>query len=118
MRSQKRNAFLLAPTVLALFVLTSGCAAFIGTRGVPRGGIFTDVKGPGATQSFEMSVQVGELKKGTSSAEGFLGLVAQGDASIQAAAQDGGISDIHHIDFKTRSILGLYVKYTTVVYGR
>ncbi|WP_442978430.1 TRL domain-containing protein, partial [Salinibacter sp.] len=34
------------------------------------------------------------------------------------AATDGEISNIHHVDFKTRSILGLYVKYTTVVYGR
>lgn len=118
MKSRKEGAFFLAPAILALFLLTSGCATFVGTRGVPRGGIFTDVEGPGATQNFEMSVAAEELKKGTSSAEGFLGLVAQGDASIQAAAKDGGISDIHHVDFKTRSILGLYVKHTTVVYGR
>ena len=65
-----------------------------------------------------MSVQAGELKKGTSTAEGYLGLVAQGDASIQAAAKEAGIANIRHVDFKRRSILGLYVKHTTVVYGR
>jgi len=114
----KRDAFFLAPLVLALFLMTSGCTAFYGARGVPRGTILTDVQGPQSTQNFEMSVQAGELKKGTSTAEGYLGLVAQGDASIQAAVTDGEISNIHHVDFKTRSILGLYVKHTTVVYGR
>lgn len=114
----KKDAYFLAPLFLAFVVLTSGCATFIGAGGVPRGTILTEVKGPVATQTFEMAVQAGELKKGTSSAEGFLGLVAQGDASIQAAAEDGGITNIHHIDFETRSILGLYVKYTTVVYGQ
>mgnify|MGYP002760592281 FL=1 len=118
MTCKARSEFLLVPAVLALFVLTSGCAAFVGTRGMPRGGILTDVKGPTATQNFEMAVQAGELRKGTASAEGYLGLVAQGDASIQAAATDGEISNIHHVDFKTRSILGLYVKHTTIVYGR
>lgn len=85
---------------------------------MPRGSILTDVQGPVATQNFEMRVQAGELKKGTASAEGYLGLVAQGDASIQAAAEDGGITNIHHVDYNTRSILGLYVEYTTIVYGQ
>lgn len=85
---------------------------------MPRGAILTEVEGPGATQNFEMSVEAEDLKRGTSSAEGYLGLVAQGDASIQAAAQDGGITNIHHVDFQKRSILGIYIKYTTVVYGR
>ncbi len=116
MTCKARSEFLLVPAVLAPFVLTSGCAAFVGTRGMPRGGILTDVKGPTATQNFEMAVQAGELRKGTAFAEGYLGLVA--DASIQAAATDGEISNIHHVDFKTRSILGLYVKHTTIVYGR
>lgn len=119
---REKNLFL-APLLLSLFVLTSGCATFIGggggAGGVPSGAILTDVQGPRATQTFEMAVQAGELKKGTSSAQGYLGLVAQGDASIQAAAEDAGIANIHHVDFKTRSILGpVYVKHTTVVYGR
>ena len=118
MKEMKKDTLFLAPLLLAFTVLMSGCAAFVGAGGVPRGAILTDVQGPRATQTFEMSVQAGELKRGTSSAEGFLGLVAQGDASIQAAAQDAGITNIHHVDFKRRSILGVYVKHTTVVYGR
>jgi len=42
---------------------------------------------------------------------------ATGDASISAAAASGGISRIHHVDHETLNILGIYAKYTTVVYG-
>jgi TRL-like protein family len=44
-------------------------------------------------------------------------LVAMGDASISAAAQNGGITRIHHVDHETMNILGIYAKYTTIVYG-
>jgi hypothetical protein len=40
-----------------------------------------------------------------------------GDASISAAAQNGGITRIHHVDHETMNILGIYAKYTTIVYG-
>lgn len=43
--------------------------------------------------------------------------IATGDASIQAACQNGGITKIHHVDHKSMSVLGVYAKYTTVVYG-
>lgn len=46
-----------------------------------------------------------------------LGLVATGDASIEAAAKAGGITKIHHVDFENFSILGIYATFTTVVYG-
>jgi hypothetical protein len=54
---------------------------------------------------------------GTSVATSILGLIATGDASIEAAAKAGGISKIHHVDYQAMSILGLYSTFTTVVYG-
>ncbi|PYN11407.1 MAG: protein trl [Candidatus Rokuibacteriota bacterium] len=42
---------------------------------------------------------------------------ATGDASISAAAKNGGITRIHHVDHETMNILGFYAKYTTIVYG-
>lgn len=56
-------------------------------------------------------------KVGTSQSIGVLGLVSIGDASIQTAAHSAGISKISHVDNKKFSILGLFAKYTTVVYG-
>lgn len=56
-------------------------------------------------------------KVGTSSATGVLGLVAIGDASIQNAAKQAGITRISHVDAKKTSILGLFATYKTIVYG-
>lgn len=56
-------------------------------------------------------------KVGTSSCIGVLGLVAVGDASINKAAKDGGITKISHVDVQKTSVLGLFANYKTVVYG-
>jgi TRL-like protein family len=31
--------------------------------------------------------------------------------------RNGGITQIHHVDHETTSILGVYAKYITIVYG-
>lgn len=56
-------------------------------------------------------------KVGTSSSVGVLGLVAVGDASIQNAANQAGIKKVSHVDVKKTSVLGLFAKYQTIVYG-
>jgi TRL-like protein family len=55
-------------------------------------------------------------KVGRSEAWGIL-VFATGDASISAAMSNGGITRIHHVDHETTSILGVYAKYITTVYG-
>jgi len=59
---------------------------------------------------------VGCSKVGEATATGII-CFATGDASIKAAMDDGGITKIHHVDAKVFQVLGLYAKYTTVVYG-
>ena len=56
-------------------------------------------------------------KKGEATATSILGLVAYGDASIQKAAKEAGITKISHVDQKSKSVLGLFSKYTVIVYG-
>ena len=59
-----------------------------------------------------------QVKKGESSLQSFLWLFSWGDAGTQAAALDGGLSTVNHMDTETLSILGgLYLKQTTIVYG-
>ncbi len=97
-----RKAF--GSTLLALSSLTlaSGC-------------VFTDVKIPLDTNLDETTLGT---KTGESSCQSVLWLVAWGDSSTQAAAQEGGLSTILHADQKVFSVLfGLYSKQTTVVYG-
>lgn len=57
-------------------------------------------------------------KTGESNAYSILWLVAWGDASTQAAAANGGISQLNHADQANLLILfGVFSKYTTIVYG-
>lgn len=101
-------------TVLMVISFTTlvltGCA---GVRSpVSNGFLFTAVQGPvAATMADTYS------KSGKSSCVAVLGFVSTGDASIEAAMQNGGITKIHHVDHKSMTVLGLFAKFTTIVYG-
>jgi len=57
-------------------------------------------------------------KQGKASMESVLWLIAWGDASTNAAAKQGGIATINHMDREYLNVLfGLYTKTTTIVYG-
>ncbi|MDE7304853.1 MAG: TRL-like family protein [Alistipes sp.] len=93
------------------------CAAFVcASCGVVKaplsGALYTDVK-----DGMAVTANAGSSKVGTAKAAGYLGLVALGDASIQAAAKEAGITRIHHVDYQSKSYLGVYNVYTIVVYG-
>lgn len=57
-------------------------------------------------------------KVGTAKATGYLGvLFFNGDASIQTAAQNAGITKISTVDLKKTSILGIVVTNEVIVTG-
>ncbi len=57
-------------------------------------------------------------KVGESASHMILWAVAWGDAGTQAAAKEGGITNILNADRRTQSyVLGIYTKETTIVYG-
>ena len=93
---------------IGLMLLFSGCATQ-----VPYGGLYIDNTLP--MQVGDNSVR--SLKKGTATSNSVLGLVAQGDCSIEAACKNGGITKISHVDWKVKSFLGILGEYTTIVYG-
>lgn len=105
---KKNLTFFLIISFSAL-VLT-GCA-FVASP-VSNGMIYTGVSGPVAATAGDTYSKVGE-----SSCIAVLGIVSAGDASINAAMKKGGITKIHHVDYKSTSILFLFAKFTTIVYG-
>lgn len=57
-------------------------------------------------------------KVGKSSLHCILWLFAWGDMSVAAAAKQGGITTLNHMDIQTRMILfGLYTRQSIIVYG-
>ena len=101
---------------MCVVVLMTGCAGVMsGTGGSAIGGIFSQVDG-----AIIAGAPVGQTsstaKVGTAQSTSIIGF-ATGDSSIQAAMQSGGITKIHHVDYKVMNVLSVFVKYTTVVYG-
>lgn len=57
-------------------------------------------------------------KVGKSEAHSVLGLVAWGDAGVQAAAEEGGLEVLRHADTETLAVLlFVYGRQRTIVYG-
>jgi TRL-like protein family len=92
-------------------VLLSGCAGITPVAGGTGGMLFTQTDAAVAVGSGS-----GADKVGTAESTAIV-CFATGDSSISKAMANGGITKIHHVDCKVFSVLGLYAKYTTVVYG-
>lgn len=102
---KKRIMTLTAISVAMAFLV--GCASIC-----PIGMAYTEVKLP-----CEATSAAKAFKVGTSECISVLGLVAIGDASIEKAMKNGGITKIHHVDWDAKNILGIYGMYKTTVYG-
>jgi hypothetical protein len=94
-----------------LLIGLGGCYAY--STAPVLGLLYSDVTGPGGVTS-----NINATKVGTSTCQSVLGLIASGDCSIAAAAKSAGITLIHHVDYKTNNVLGLFATHTTIVYGQ
>jgi hypothetical protein len=108
--------------MLALFVLAgmlatlTGCAGIYGGNLVTpsRGILYSELKAP---MQVDVNRSIAGKKVGHATSKSILGLVAVGDSSIQAAALEGNITTINHVDYEFNNILGVVSEFTTVVYG-
>jgi len=105
---QKRLTMFLV--ILFIAFILSGCAVV--QSPVSNGLFFTAVSGPGTVTANDVYSKVGR-----SSCRSILGVVSTGDASINAAMINGGITKIHHVDYRSMSVLCVFAKFTTIVYG-
>jgi hypothetical protein len=100
--------FLNLAVALVLSGLLAGCVV-----GPTPGWIYTNAKYPLlATGSSKEPTRVGRA-----TVRSIFLAFATGDASIQTAAQNGGITEIHHVDYEAQNVLGVISDYTVVVYG-
>jgi hypothetical protein len=87
----------------------TGC---MGVSSPVVGWVYTDAKfgnevenGPAAT------------KTGTACATSILTMFATGDASLEAAKANGGITQVAAVDHSAKNILGIWGEYCTIVKG-
>ncbi len=108
----RRKKAALAVGVLSV-VLLAGCMR--APVMPPSGWLYNETEAP-----LDIDMQETKIgsKRGESSCMSVLGLVAVGDASIEAAARNGGIKTVQHADYRYTNVLfGMYQEYTTIVYG-
>ncbi|MES1186665.1 MAG: TRL-like family protein [Myxococcales bacterium] len=101
----------LVAAAVALLAL-DGCAIATGGNGFANGWAYTGYKSPG---------QVGtaaDTKVGEACLSSIFGLVATGDASIEAAKKAGGITQIAYVDHDQFSVVGVYATSCTIVHGQ
>lgn len=92
--------------------LALGLVGCVGAPVVPPLGlVYTDIDAP-----LNLRGEMGS-RRGESSVTAYLGLVSLGDASVKSAAAAGGISNVKHVDYDFYNVLGVYQRFTTVVYG-
>lgn len=88
--------------MVAVLVAFSGCA-------------YMNIKAPLDTDLNQTTLG---SKTGTASSQSVLWLVAWGDSGTKAAAENGGIQVINHMDEQIQCYLfGMYTKKTVIVYG-
>lgn len=98
---------LVALSMIALML--AGCAT-----PYPVGALYTDVQLPmDATSNKGAATKIGSAE-----CMSVLALISIGDASIEAAKRNGGITEVHHVDWEAKNILGIIGKYRVVVHGQ
>jgi hypothetical protein len=103
-----KKTTLLANVVIAFSML--GCAM---AQSPVNGFLYSDVKhSGGATEAY------GGSARGEACASSILGLIANGDASIDTAKKNGMVMQVTAVDHTSSNILGFYAKYCTIVYGK
>jgi uncharacterized protein YceK len=106
-----KRLIVLVAMASAVVVFMSGCAGITPVSGGAMGAVYTQTSAGVAVGS-----AAGSDKVGTATSTAII-CFATGDSSIKAAMDNGGITKIHHVDCKVMSVMGVYAKYTTVVYG-
>lgn len=112
---KQKNLVKLSLCLMVVFSLV-GCTGMRAPVVPPIGAFYNNTKAP-LDVDFEKS-EYGP-KTGTAFTNCVLGLIAWGDASAEAAAKEGDITIIEHADYEYMNILlGVYQRYTTIVYGK
>lgn len=106
------TARLLAGSLCVL--LLTGCAGYSAPVVPSLAPVFTNTKAP-------LDIDLDETRLGSKVGKASTTSVlffAFGDASIAAAARDGGITTIRHADYEYLNVFfGIYTSFTTVVRG-
>ncbi len=113
---------LIQATLLYLaFVVLPGCMQIRAPVRLPMGGLFTSHTAPLTVNLHEtpaLPIAIGKAST-TVVVIPIFGRwdFAFGDATIDQAAENGGLSTVYYADYKLTSVLGIFGRFETIVYG-
>lgn len=103
-----------AIALIAITALIALTACYSAPIKPPVGYLFSDISAPVSTMGNGETLGT---RVGHAESQSILGLFATGDCSVAAAARNGGITEVQHIDYKFYNMLGIVQRFTTVVIG-
>ena len=106
----------LRSTVVRMFI-SLFCLAMLGLTACASVGPLPGSLYGNVTSAVAATAQVA-MKEGEACASSVLGIIATGDASIETARKNGGITSIASVDRRDTNILGLFMKHCTIVRGK
>lgn len=109
----KRVMLLMLAVVIC--VGAAGCQLYNTPVMPPQGWIVSNVKAPLSAENQGISVVAS--KTGMAKVENYLGIISVGDCSIEEATKDVGIKKISYVDYEYFNVLGVYQRFTIIVYG-
>ena len=110
-----KNVVKIVVSVVAIALLT-GCGALVAPSPL-LGLIYTDIDAPYTRLQTHLE-DAQHMKIGTTYCESYLGLIAVGDCSMKTAMDNGNITKVHHVDYHTKNIIGVYIRHTVIVHGQ
>lgn len=102
---------IIAAAAISASVFMTGCA---GVATPANGALFSDVQWDSAIANNGVAAD----KTGEACVKSILGMVATGDASLEAAKKAGGITEVATVAHTSSNILGFVAEYCTVVSGK
>ncbi|MBN1476838.1 hypothetical protein JXA47_08795 [Candidatus Sumerlaeota bacterium] len=93
--------------------LSTGCTYYAPVM-PPQGLLFSNIE-----STIDIDTDETDLgsRRGESSSYAALGLFSFGKASVAAAAEEGDVLIINHVDYAYLNVIGLFQRFTVIVYG-
>ncbi len=104
-------------SVVGMMMLVVGLSGCMIVEAPIKGVLGTEVVWGDIATGESGSETKGTAKEGKACAESILGLLARGDASVRAAKQNGGITEVTSVDHSARNFLNIVGEWCTLVRG-
>jgi len=112
-----KGGYMRTLSVIGMMVLVLGLGGCMIVEAPIKGVLGTEVVWGDIATSEAGSETKGTAKEGKACAESILGLLARGDASVRAAKQNGGITEVTSVDHSARNFLNIVGEWCTLVRG-